>query len=262
MRVAHDSNIELLQKGFQCFQLGMGPPQRGIEARLISFLERGKVNRLDGRVELLLALRLSVFIRIDDRSGRQQFRSQKGGVGPSVRGFNRQFTVKEFALCVVVRDHSRRDQEFLSWLCVLRQQHWQDVVVAPAIKNRAVGEDCDLQARFASKSQINRHARALSGVEVNLLGNLHPASEHAGSRPVLLILVHASGARDVLHRQGTPVRVVQTRIFRMRNIRVITPLTFALTSQCLQSIERGFVRVRRIFTLSDCKNREQQNEEY
>jgi hypothetical protein len=48
-----------------------------------------------------------------------------------MRWLNRQFTVKEFALRIVSRDHSRRYQEFLPGCAFLGQQYREDVVVTP-----------------------------------------------------------------------------------------------------------------------------------
>src|ERR1039458_8677886 len=62
VRIAHDSNVELLQKGLERFQLSVCLPERGVETGLIAFFKRCEVDRLERRFQLLLAFRLSIFI--------------------------------------------------------------------------------------------------------------------------------------------------------------------------------------------------------
>ena len=150
-----------------------------------------------------MAFSLSFFIGSDDGTGRQKFHPQKSGVRARVRWFDREFAVKEFRLSFICRDYPRRNQKFLAGLRVLGQKHGQNIVIAAAIENRPVREDGDHQALWTAKSQIHRHPRALRGIAIDLLGNLNPAAEHAGSRPMLLVRI-ASPGPDAFFTVSTP----------------------------------------------------------
>ena len=50
---------------------------------------------------------------------------------------------------------------------------------------------------------------------------------------MLLVRIPAARPRHVLYREQAPVRVIQPRIFRMRNVGVKTPLCLTLTGESL-----------------------------
>src|SRR5450755_4212659 len=111
--------------------------------------------------------------------------------------------MKEFRLSFIWRDYPRCNQKFLARLRVLGQNHGQNIIIAAAIDNRPVRKDSDLQAVWAAKSQINRHSRPLRRVPIDLLGDLNPAPEDAGSRPMLLVRI-ASAGPDVFFTVSAP----------------------------------------------------------
>src|ERR1700687_5599809 len=163
--------------------------ERGVEAGLIAAIERREVNRLERGIQLLLAFGLSFCIRCDDWAGRKKFRPQERRIRSRFWRLNRQLAANEFGLHVVSRDHSCRDEKFLTGLRIFGQKHGQNIVVAAAIKNRSVREDGNSQAFPTAKSQIERHLRALRGIAIDLLRNLDPTTEYAGSLPMLPVRI-------------------------------------------------------------------------
>src|SRR5207302_10268993 len=137
-------------------------------------------------------------------------------------------------------------QKPLPRLRALGQQHRQNVVIIAPIEHGAVGEDRDHQAARAAETQIQPNACPLGGVAVDLLRNLNRAPEDASAGPMLLICVLTSGAGHILHPQGSPLRVVQTRLFRMGNVIMKTPLRFGLVSERYESVQGSFISIRRI----------------
>ena len=225
--------------------------QRRIEACLISAVERRKINCLERCVKLLLVLGSPCCVSSDDGSGKRSSMPKKRwtlDASAQIRSSVR--CGEEFRLSFVSGNHSRRDQEFLAGLRIFGEQHWQNIVVAAAVPRIAPFEKtvmirlCGLPNR-----RIQRHTRTLRSVSVDLFRNLYPSAEDAGSSPMLLIRIASARPRNILHRQHAPVGVVQPWVFRMRDVRVKSPLRFALTREEFQPVESSFCkgRVRRNF---------------
>ena len=68
----------------------------------------------------------------------------------------------------------------------------------------------------------------------------------------------------VFHDPGTPVRVAQAGIFRMRNVIMETPLRFWLMSERVEPIDSRLVMIRRIVLAQagDSKHERKESENY
>ena len=81
MAVAYGLHGELLHVRTQHIELALRGLQRGIERRLIAFVERAQVDGLHRRIELLLALSLAIGIGGDEQFGGHDFLTQDGRIG-------------------------------------------------------------------------------------------------------------------------------------------------------------------------------------
>src|SRR5436305_11736658 len=109
-------------------------PERAVEAGGISAIEKGEIDSLDRRFELLLALGLAFLIGRDDGTSRQKFHTQQRGIRPRARRVDAQLAVKKCTLRGVPCHDSRSNEELLAGLCIWGQDHWQNIVVVDAIE--------------------------------------------------------------------------------------------------------------------------------
>ena len=82
MRIADRPNRELLQPRPQHFEFCLRRTQRSVECRLVAMVERRKINRFYGRLQLCFAYTPSLGICGNQRSRSENLHAQQAWIGP------------------------------------------------------------------------------------------------------------------------------------------------------------------------------------
>src|ERR1700676_2053009 len=137
MRISRGANCELVQEWSERFKLRLRLPQGLVKGRLVSSVERRKIDGLHSGVELAFPLGFAVWERRDHWTRRQNLRSQGSWVRAACRRLNAQP-----AFCDS-RIHFRRvqphgKQEFLAGLRMRGERNRLLCIVVAAGNQRAV----------------------------------------------------------------------------------------------------------------------------
>ena len=122
MGVARGANGEFLQPRVQALQFGLCLPHRFVKRSLVTAIQGREVHRLDRRIQLAFSLGLSLGKRRDHRPGSQDFGPEQRGIWAAGGRFEPQLAAINSGIRLRAA-YAHSNQEFLPWLCALRERN-------------------------------------------------------------------------------------------------------------------------------------------